>query len=37
VQAMYALYHRADRAEARDLARTSKLALFADKVSGRGY
>jgi glycine/D-amino acid oxidase-like deaminating enzyme len=37
VQTMYALYHRADRAEANGLARTSKLALFADKVSGRGY
>ncbi|NKX52337.1 FAD-dependent oxidoreductase [Arthrobacter deserti] len=35
VQAMYALYHRADRAERAGLSSTSKLARFADKVSGR--
>jgi hypothetical protein len=37
VQAMYALYHRADRAERAGLSATSKLARFADKVSGRTH
>ena len=35
VQAMYAMYHRADRQEAGGRATTSPLALLADKVSGR--
>jgi glycine/D-amino acid oxidase-like deaminating enzyme len=35
VQAMYSMYHRADRQEAGGRATTSPLALLADKVSGR--
>ncbi|EMY33902.1 FAD dependent oxidoreductase [Arthrobacter crystallopoietes BAB-32] len=37
VQAMYALYHRADHRERAGLPATSKLALFANKVSGRSF
>ncbi|MCG2623252.1 FAD-binding oxidoreductase [Arthrobacter sp. I2-34] len=36
VQAMYAAYRAADRAEAHGLARTSRLARAADRVSGKG-
>lgn len=35
VHALYALYREADRREARGLGRTSLLARFADRVSGR--
>lgn len=35
VQAMYAAYRRADRAEARGLGHTSRVARLADRVSGR--
>ncbi|MFL4474520.1 NAD(P)/FAD-dependent oxidoreductase [Paeniglutamicibacter sp. MACA_103] len=35
VQAMYAMYHRADRQEAAGRATTSPLAVFADRISGR--
>ena len=37
VQAMYVLYHRADHRERTGLPATSKLALFAHKVSGRSF
>ncbi|MFB0833914.1 NAD(P)/FAD-dependent oxidoreductase [Arthrobacter halodurans] len=37
VQAMYALYHRADRSERTGRATTSPLAVFADRISGRGH
>ncbi|WP_411730847.1 NAD(P)/FAD-dependent oxidoreductase [Paeniglutamicibacter sp.] len=35
VQAMYAMYHHADRQEAGGRATTSPLAAFADRISGR--
>ncbi|MBV1778144.1 FAD-binding oxidoreductase [Paeniglutamicibacter sp. ABSL32-1] len=35
VQAMYAMYHRADRQEAGGRATTSPLAVIADRISGR--
>ncbi|GAA3541582.1 FAD-dependent oxidoreductase [Aeromicrobium flavum] len=35
VQAMYGAYRHADRAEARGLGRTSRVARLADRVSGR--
>ncbi len=37
VQTMYALYYGADRRERSGLPRTSKLALLANKASGRGF
>jgi glycine/D-amino acid oxidase-like deaminating enzyme len=35
VQAMYAMYHRADRQEASGRTTSSPLAVFADRISGR--
>ncbi|MET1036167.1 MAG: FAD-dependent oxidoreductase [Arthrobacter sp.] len=37
VQAMYAMYHLGDRAEAKGLNGTSKVALAADSISGRSH
>jgi hypothetical protein len=37
VQAMYAAYYAADRAESRGRSTTSPIATMADIVSGRGH